>query len=190
MKKLLAAILVVGSMAVSASATITISWQSSFGVNDPTIAGDTFDLASGSLVQLIWSSDNIINALNDASPTTPTGNDQLLDQQFTTFAGAFSFNNSYPESSLSLTEGVFLAGYVYVRVFNAAAPTVGDWYGSAGLVGGPLTDQDPTPGLADFADVAPSELFTLNQTIVPEPSVLAFLGIGAALVAVRRMRRS
>ena len=193
MKKYTSILVTLLASAVLASATITVNWVSNNGVDDPTIPGAAPDLNVGSLVQLIWSPDNVIGAINPFSPTTPTGGDILLDSVFTTIPGGFAEAGTYPENVgplLGITEPELLSGYVYIRVFNTAAPTIGDWYGESALVGNLLTDQDPTPGLPDVVDIAPSSVFTLNQQIVPEPSVLALAALGAAVVAIRRFRRS
>lgn len=190
MKKYAAILAAIAMSAAAASATITVNWISTQGVDDPTIGIYEPDLPVGSLVQLIWSPDNIIGALDPLNPTVAQGGDVVLDSEFTTLQGGFFITDTYPESLASVTEGAFLSGYVYVRVFNSAAPTIGDRYGESSLVGNPLTDQDPNPATPDIVDLAPSEVFTLNQQIVPEPSVLALAALGAAVVAVRRFRRS
>lgn len=190
MKKLLAAFVVASSLAVSANATIFVIWRSTAGVDDPTIGITEPDLPMGSLVQLLWTPDAAINSIDVFNPTIAQGNDVVLDSYFTTITGGFFTDGTYPEALASVTEPTFLSGYVYVRVFNSAAPTIGDWYGESELVGNPLTDQDPSPGLADVVDVAEFSTFSLTTEIVPEPSVLALAALGAAVVAVRRFRRS
>lgn len=191
MSKYVAMLAAMVMTAGSAFATISVNWVSNNGIDDPNTPGAGPDLPVGSLVQLIWSPDAVISSLDPFNPTSPTGNDQLLDSAFTTLLGGFALGGTYPEATVGQTEPTFLSGFVFIRVFNAAAPTIGSWYGESSLVGGPLTDQDPTPGLANTVDIAPGPgAFVLNQQIVPEPSVLALAALGAAVVAVRRFRRS
>ncbi|HMP76655.1 MAG TPA: PEP-CTERM sorting domain-containing protein [Kiritimatiellia bacterium] len=193
MKKIASALIVGLASASIASATITIEWKSSFGVDDPTIGVASPDLQVGSLVQLIWTPDATIGALDPLNPTAAQGNDIVIDSLFTAGVGGFATTGTYPDGAgplIGVTEPQLLSGYVYIRVFNTAAPTVGDWYGESALVGNPLTDQDPSPSTPNVVDIAGSSFFTLNQQIVPEPSVLALAALGAAVVAIRRFRRS
>ena len=193
MKKLLGIVAAIVMMVQSASATISVIWQSGFGIDDPTIGVSEPDLVVGSLVQLIWTPDAIIGMVDALNPTVAQGNDIVIDSLFTSLLGGFGTSGTYADGVGALSainESTLLTGYVYLRVFNAAAPTIGSWYGESTLIGNNLTDQDPSPATPDVLDIAGSSMYTLTTEIVPEPSVLAFLGIGAALVAVRRMRRS
>lgn len=165
--------------------TIAVNWISTYGIDDPTIPGVTYDLPLNSLIQLIWTPDNIIDPIDPFNPTVPQGNDKLLDQRFTTIVGGFFEGGTYPESIVGVPESVFLAGYIYVRVFNSPTPTIGDWYGESALEF-PLNDQDPIPNPPNTVDIAPIELYTLPYQIVPEPATLAMLAISGAVIAMRR----
>lgn len=165
-----------------------------------TLAGTTGRLPIGTIVQLIWSSDTTAGALNPLNPLTPTGGDITInngvDNYWTlNFAGRMSY-------SVSDTDAL-LGGYVYVRVFNSLTTGgigAGTMYLEAPVwsavpgaltLAGPLVAQTSDPATTLQLDITPGGAnIWLNQTIVPEPSVLAFLGIGAAFLAVRRMRRS
>ena len=175
----------VGLMAVTASyGTIAINWTASYGINDPTIGIDDYDLPIGSLAQLIWSSDAVMDAIDPFNPTVPQGGDLLLTNIWTISTGLIEA----PGGTLTFVDAAdeYVSGYVYCRVFNASNPAASAWYGEGGLVGGPLNDQDPTPGLANTCDMAPLELFTLDQQVVPEPATWALLGFGALVMAARR----
>ena len=158
-------------------------------------------LPIGAICQLLWSSDATAGALNPLDPLNPTGGDSAImngaNNYFTlTSTGRMSYD-------LTTLSDSYIGGYVYVRVFDAVsvgAIGAGTMYLEAPVwsatpssitPAGPLQllTADPTTKLT--LDITPGGAnIWLNQTIVPEPSVLAFLGIGAALVAVRRMRRS
>ena len=191
MRKIIA-VAVAGLMSASVvQASISVNWFTGNGIDAP-LGGA---LPSGAMVQLIWTPDSLIGALDPNTPTATAGNDILLQTDFTTFNGLFAFSGAFNDGSgalLGINESTLLAGYVYVRVFSSGAPMIGDYFGLSSLVGNPLNDQDPTAGSPDFVDLSPNDSvpFDAWTAIVPEPSVLAFLGIGAALVAVRRMRRS
>lgn len=178
---------------------IAVTVQSSFGVNDPTIAGDTFDLPAGALYQLIWTPSLPVynpaygySVYNPLSPTDVGPSEKLLGSWFSSTLGIVDTVGAVGDSvAQGLANDGLVSGYVYTRVFNVGSPTVGDYFNVGGLTGGPLGDQSQAnPPASDTSDVAAGDLFTLSIQIVPEPSVLAFLGIGAALVGIRRMRRS
>ena len=161
--------------------------------------GTTGRLPVGTIFQLIWTSDTTAGALDALNPLTPTGGDAAImngvDNYWTlNFTGRMSYTVTDSDS--------LIGGYVYMRVFNATsvgaigagtqyleAPV---WSATPGTTtpSGPLVLSTADPATTLQFDITPGQNIWLNQTIVPEPSVLAFLGIGAALVAVRRMRRS
>lgn len=201
MKKLAIAVLG-GVLALNASfgaIDIAVTVQSSFGVNDLAIPGDTFDLQAGALYQLIWTpslptydSAYGYSAYNPLSPTDVGPTEKLLGSWFSTTAGIIDTVGAVGDSiAQGLSNDGLVSGYVYTRVFNVGSPAIGDYFNVGGLTGGPLGDQSQAnPPASDTSDVAAGDLFNLSIQIVPEPSVLAFLGIGAALVGIRRMRRS
>lgn len=175
-------LLLVRCLALPAYGTVSISWLSGYGIDDPATPGAGYDLPVGSRVQLIWSTNNSIEAVNPDDPTTPQGDDVLLDELFTTSIGAFSSGGTYDAVvDHGWGEDAYLTGYVYLRVFNTANPAGGTWYGESALVGGPLKDQDPPPGpTPDVVDIAPVETFVLNQQL---PLNIQPSGIAGALFA-------
>lgn len=201
MKKALAALIAV-TLAGVAHADIQINWRAQAGFYHNGTVGnfpnDGILFPSGSTIaMLIWSPDSVIN---DVDPSNVGGNyvggnDLYLD----------TFVVSYPGSSLSEFAdylngaeiyvnanygGTLLQnGFVYARIFQDATPVAGEYYFDSpvlattaytGIEGAQLLDHntDNTNGNE------------LNKLIVPEPSVLAFLGAGALVVAFRRMRRA
>ena len=189
MKKIILAAIAALVVGQTAFATISINYVTTSGADSAAVPGAGLDLPIGSLFQIIWTLDGSIDAFNPANPTGVSDNDIILGSYFSTFTGFLFGTETYQDETYGLLSDGLVPGQVYVRVFSSAAPTIGDYYAVSSTFGG-LVDQDPTPGTANVVDIAPSAAFLVGTEIVPEPSVLAFLGIGAALVAVRRMRRS
>lgn len=214
MKKYIVAMIACVGLAANALASIQVAYGATDGVNNP--AGG--DLAAGALIQILW------------SPTDPSaglgvdlGNitgdyltSRVIHNGFTPLPFQIAGSTpTIPEAFLSVSEPTLLGGYVYARLFNVAAPTVGDYFAISFITGPGLGDMDPVSGspvtttveMETPANAGDDVRFggvgaSFNGTalsgiagdqwhqIVPEPSVLAFLGIGAALVGIRRMRRS
>ncbi len=158
-------------------------------------------LPIGTIVQLIWTSDTTAGALDPLNPLTPTGGDITINNGLNNY---WTIDASAGRISHTITDSdSLIGGYVYARVFGATSTgSIGIgtmyleapvWSATPGTTtpSGPLVLATSDPATTLQFDITPGGAnIWLNQTIVPEPSVLAFLGIGAALVAVRRMRRS
>ncbi len=197
MKKLLV-IAIVLTVVGSAFATINIDWYWDYDAGAAIVQSDgvTF-LPSNSIVQLIWTSDTVLDALNPANPLTPTGNDTLLATAGSDSVAFFNFGVSQ-YGSVGDPEG-YVGGYVGVRIFDvdmSATPTVGDYYLdgiiNTNLWGGPILDGDLIPPpiatpavLGASGGVTP---FVVNQQIIPEPATLMFAFAGAGLIAYRRLK--
>jgi len=181
---------------------IALIVQSTAGINDPSLGAGPYgpgteliNLAIGSLYQLIWTTGGSASVIDPSNPLGLGAGEKLLQQWNTTVVGFLDTNPaSYQSTDFALLPDGLVAGSVYLRVFNSGTPDgiTGFYAGtSSPLVGGPLNDQSPGPNSENTVDIAPSSTYSLSfYQIVPEPSVLAFLGIGAALVGIRRMRRS
>lgn len=205
MKKVLA-VIASAVLAVSASqATIQVNYSSADGVFAP---GTMVGIGSGLLVQVLWSATDPSGGfgVDIGNITGDFGTHRVIHSGFTPGGSVIDGTSALvPEAFLGVSEPALLGGYVYARLFSTAAPTIGDYF-SVSLVTGPgLGDMDPPVGqgalltfVAMDEDTNTEDAFQGIGTnpqqdwvqIVPEPSVLAFLGIGAALVGIRRMRRS
>ncbi len=181
MKKVLLAVTTAVALAMTASATISISWFTNLG---PTYQSDGTTVASGQIVQLIWSSNNSADALNPANPLVPTGDDILLLQTTTASSGPFNGGitvgaQAYDatQAPWNLTEDAFVPGYVYTRLFSDENGTggiqAGDFYNDSALVGGPLNDQDPpgpSPNSMDPSNLAATVLDHHGNTPHGDPA--------------------
>ena len=191
--------------------------QSRHGVNGPVLADDFIAAASGKVIQVDWwgtaaqSNQFEITFHNDAggvpAATPPSGG---IDQQFVTSAGVdpdgdgvFFFSSPWQvlPTSLSLTSGNhywfsvanFNFGWNWANA-GAGGPTVGaeSFTGvvstGVGPNGGPHFGPwnpvlQPTGAKQDFA-------FRIwVDSAVPEPSILALLGIGLAGFGFTRKRK-
>jgi hypothetical protein len=171
-------------------ATIIVNWVAFLGVDDPAVPGTSADLPSGSLVQLIWSPDASPDPLDPLDPTTPQGNDILLDEQITLLVGSYSYLGTFRGEDFGQGPDGLVPGYVYQRIFDSGTPGAGTWHAEAGLIGGPLTDQDVLPLVPDVSDAAMLSTLTLDQQIVPEPAAAVLFGGGLALLVAGARRTS
>ena len=77
-------------------------------------------LPVGSIVQLIYSSDSIIDPISYYNPFTPTGNDQLWQTSYIGYDYASSDRNPGSFDYGSFSNGdAYTNGYAYMRVFQA-----------------------------------------------------------------------
>lgn len=185
MKKIVATVVVLQIAALSAYAAININWATgTAGIVDQLGT----PLSDGSLVQLIWTPVSGPQAFDPFNPTTPQGDQILLQDSGTQFGGLIidGGTGNITSGSLGLTSAELLAGYVFTRAFSSDNPTIGDFYNDGGFAGGPLNNAlaVPNPGPND-SDA--SGMMTSIE-IIPEPSVLAMMSLGGFLVMLRRRR--
>jgi hypothetical protein len=194
MKKIAIFMAVAAAAVTSAHSAIFVAWNGPSGF---TMADGTTPLVGGvaqALVQLVYTPDAIAGSAEIGG--TATGDtvldQQLIDEALTGNAYGAGFSFVYGPSA-------DLIGFLYVRVFEAGTSignvNVGDFYYTGPLFatvnnpGPPATPNDVNAGAA-FGGDGDSGTFRLTQQVVPEPSVLALAALGAAVVAVRRFRRS
>jgi hypothetical protein len=200
-KKVTLVIATVVALTNAATANVALQWKATGGffsdnAGNGTGVGfmQTLGLANA-YVQLIF-------AGADAAIDLPTAGGGISDDDVVLQSGSVSFiapgygDGNYGTYNQSST----FNGNVYIRVFGAA--TAGAISAGTGLNGtlyynSPLrliTDGGavPSPVAVEANTDTTNGNFMNNQTyfVVPEPSTYAFLGLGAVLLAVRRLRRS
>jgi hypothetical protein len=206
MKKLLAAIVVVGMGCVHAGAQDTLIWFNANPYVSPTNAG-TFIPTSilqsgGALVQLIRDGGNgVQNGPGGFGTTGVTSDDTLIN---TWWAGGSGDGDGFFSSSGTFTDLGLGTGSssIYVRVWDR--PTAGGGnipdpfdYGG-GFVGAyyfdstvRLANADPAGG--GFFNYQANDLSSPSQwtfLAIPEPGTLALAGIGLAAMLLRLRRRN
>lgn len=202
MKKILAIVAMTVIFGVVAKADIGIYANAEIGYIGVTgaINDNPSSLFSGSvMMQLIWS-----QTAGYSSATTAVGGG--LDVGFVElFSGTISVvDGLIPTGDIdggvvyqsSVIGQPLNTGYVYARVFNTDSPIIGSYYLNSTQIGPGLTEMSatppPTPDALDIGtgsgaiDLGGYYVNPLNIEVVPEPSVLAFLGLGGLALAVRR----
>lgn len=201
--KLLCAAAVLSMVAQVSSAYIVVNWTASRLIDQEDVRLDN------TLIQLIWSSDGVMDPLGLAiGPTAdPVGNDYLLDWNWTgsghldaegspepkSIGRAGLFNAEYDYTDLSgnsdgslVTLNQFLQGSLYVRVFGAYDPGPEDWYYQGALTAGPHINNPSDP--SQYTTLTYNDA-QLDMQLVPEPTTITLFGIGLATLAVRRRKR-
>ena len=196
-KSILVAVAIVGvllSGVINSEAFITISWDST-GAWDATSASGA-GLADGSVYQLIWSADNIMDLVG--SDGSATGGDMVLATGGTVhdfgFGGFIRGHGADPfvfGDAGAVDNAALVAGYVYLRVFDAQAGgiAVGTDYWQGGMIGGSLTDSPGTPDAYDKTDPTGGAFVAMDMVVVPEPATMALFGLGLAVLGLRKRRK-
>lgn len=192
-KRITAAVAILSAMVGTANAALSINWGTPAGF---TLAdGTTPIVATGNaLLQLIYSPDAVAGVAGlDGSATGDTILDQaVVDVNLDGFGYAIGYSDTY--------SGAYQAGFVYIRAFQSGT-AVGSTPAGSQYFSGPMFATINNPGGATPPDdvnagdagtgTGDFGTYRLNQVVaVPEPATYAFIGIGALMAAVRRMRRS
>jgi len=176
----------------------SVQGSSTFAVIDSngifTDVGLTVPVGVGATVQLIWSADNAyapaIDGQLDAAGYLANAGDYILFQGSGTILGGWigDFDSSTNYVSANVGGAPLPSGFVYVRIFQDGTPTSGEQYGESAIVTVVNQQTNVPPDSFDTVDASPSTGLFLNKTVsaIPEPSVLAFCGIGSMLMAYRR----
>jgi hypothetical protein len=177
-KKIHATVLIVGMLSITANAQMSVNWATTGAA-----LVDGVGVANGSLAQLIWTPFNATSAIDIINPAIPTGNDYVLASTATLGSGFVSggtFTLTAPPPEHTVPGTLLSDGWAYIRVFNQAAPDLTGYYG------------DTTPVAINnwVAPQPPQSYFAAAPIMqaIPEPSVMALMGLGGLLVAIRRRR--
>lgn len=193
MKKMLVTGVLAMGTALSASAAIGIDWSASggfyengtTGANDP---GDWIGNDFGSATaQLMWSVDMVADELL-------VENSDIVLRTLSPASVYGDFSAGLPVVFNDGDYGVTLAGgYFYARIFQSAAPIAGEyWFRTEPVLAALYDPNSPVLQTLDMNANPSDPTFganELNRQIVPEPSVLAFLGLGGLAMAFRRVRK-
>jgi len=202
MNKLLKSLLITTSAPLISFAGINVDWSIGYGVypsgtvdlTDAT-AGSGFLAGGGSsLMQLIWTPSATVGVATTADGDFVSGDNVLLaSRTITEGVGGYDewgYNATIPAPFIDAT---FSPGSVFMRVFQDASPDFGDIYFDSALLTLEDRGSDPVADtqvlyLETGSDTYPSQGVALNGslTVVPEPSVIAFLGLGGLALAARR----
>ena len=198
MKKFLTALVAIAALTSASHANIYVEWKASAGFYANGTAGNYPADGVGNVygndtyAQLIWSSDSVAD-LPSLTGDFTSGNDILLS----TFTGPWPVDGFayFVAPVAEYDNGVFGQtlenGWVYARIFQDSAPGIGDFYYNSALIdANPYTGTESPQTVELNTDGAISNLTgdEFDLQIVPEPSVLAFLGLGGLLMAIRRTR--
>jgi len=200
MKKL-AVLVAMIALVGSARADIAINWSAGTGFynwnwNDVGSAGgvalddgDYINFGGGSATAyLIWSSDNIIDFdSGNLAGSFVSGNDIVLDSvaSINVPYGEFSNGGEVYAGALST-----VGSMVFIRLIDLSAPggAIAQYFDGPTLTPNTYDPQNPLLQPLNGNSVAGAQSGLGDQMIavVPEPSVLAFLGLGGLALAVRR----
>ena len=144
------AVVMTGPLAHAATITVNTSSAGSYVANG-TVAASITDPASwlaaalgGAFWQIIWSPDVAVDLLTTAS-TTPGNGEKVLASGNLTAQGQMPMASANYGPPGDVDDGTFLAGTVYLRVFDSASPGVGSWYISGSLNGNKVSWDKASP---------------------------------------------
>jgi hypothetical protein len=208
MRKILLALIAVGFV-MDATAQIAIRWDSVKYIGLPGTTSGSIEptdyVPEGAIHALIWSSTEAPGG-SFLEAGSPAGTGEVVLFQGTAAAGSFG-GFDYKDSAIIAEDadvgGVDInAGYVYSRIFEGTSIAAGDWYYQSQVNLGPTipeydntvpssvrlhnsTSGDAFPGIV-LGDTADPTYGAGMFQVIPEPSVMALLGFGGLVLAIRR----
>ena len=196
-KRVLSLIVAGFALASVAQATINVSWSGTDGFLKNDDATGILEPISGltAYAQLIYSPVAVYSSTFAAGGQVDAGY-QILDTYVITDSAGTDAYGSLP---IQFYTGTFQAGFIYGRVFDGgtgdpANIVAGTWYYNGPIVA-TVNNSDPASPDAynvNGANTSPNfgagDVLNHQVTVVPEPTTLAFLGIGGMVLAIRRRK--
>jgi len=205
MMKKIALIAALLGINISAFADIAVNWSAGAGFynwnwNDVGSAGgaaldngDYINFGGGSATAyLIFSTDGVVDLdLGNLAGGLVSGNDSVVDT-FSVVNSPFGDYDAGPRGPASPPNYALYTGNnvatIFLRIIDTSAPGVGilyQYYDTAPVIANIYNPAQPASQVLQHNATDP---INGNQLIavVPEPSVLAFLGIGGLALAIRR----
>ena len=191
MKKVIASLVILGSFSAYANMQILWSGTEGFVRNDGNPIGTGFaEGASVYLAQLLYSPSGI------QSGVMPGGLAMGDNEVISTIIVPNAEEDFAPLQANSHNEP-FRAGFIFARVFDAGS------FDSVNIIGGMFYYDGPTAAIVQQSDPSVVQAYSihtssagipgfetdiLNLQVIPEPSVMALLGLGGLMLAIRRQR--
>jgi hypothetical protein len=188
-----------------AQANVFVDWSAGMGfyfTSNPNVGILGDGTGNSTIAQLIWSPDTTFDlatvfAADNYLSTSMGGNDVLLAQRTITEDGVLgNFDDfAFFGTSIANDGGARPAGgFVYGRIFQDSTPNVNDWVYVGPVIAAanlnPSAEPPPAPqeyilnrdttGFGDAIDGAN------GMQVVPEPTTMALLGVGLAVLGLRK----
>jgi len=183
MKKTIISAIAALALGTSAYSDININWAAGAGFYSASMPSGIL-LGGGSLLaQLIYTSSG---SIEDASIGGGVSGDNTVLVNYTVSYPGGTAGSEWADFSYgSEVFAGISTGFVFARVFQDNVVDIGDlYYDSATLAVTPYTGIEAPQTLQTNSDLINGDELTI--AVVPEPSVLAFLGLGGLALAARR----
>lgn len=190
-----AAAMIVTGLALSAQSAIFVQWQGTTGFYDENDNLGILEPISGqtAYAQLIFTPVAAFSSAAGAVGGAVDAGFQIIDTFVITDSGGADPYATFAD----IVNAPFQAGFIYARVFdggtgNPANIVGGTWFYQSALVA-TVNNETLNPTVVDIQGNNP----TVNNSSfggdflflqVPEPSTMAFLGIGGMILALRRRK--